>query len=101
MSDEIDKLQHSERLQQKENRIRRQLQLAKNYGYHKLGSGHERWRYLTEPHRNHKMNIFNCGDSRCAMCGNPRKFFKEKTVQEKRFEQRRLHEEKFDIIEDI
>jgi len=97
MSDEIDKLHHSARLQQKENRIRRQLQLAKNYGYHKLGSGHERWRYLTEPHRNHKKNIFNCGDSRCAMCGNPRRFFKEKTVQEKRFEQRRLHEEKLDI----
>jgi hypothetical protein len=97
MSDEIDKLHHSARLQQKENRIRRQLQLAKNYGYHKLGSGHERWRYLTEPHRNHKKNIFNCGDSHCHMCGNPRKFFKEKTMQEKRFEQRRLHEEKLDI----
>jgi hypothetical protein len=26
----------------------------------------------------------------CAMCGNPRKFFNEKTIQERRFEQEKL-----------
>jgi hypothetical protein len=29
-----------------------------------------------------------CGDSNCAMCGNPRKFFKEVTTQEKRLFER-------------
>lgn len=90
--DEESKLKHSKRIHQKENRIKQQLQLAKNYAYHKLGSGMEKWRYLSQPHRALKHNIFNCGDPKCYMCGNPRKFFKEKTMQEKRFEQRKLHE---------
>ena len=29
----------------------------------------------------------NCGNPNCVMCGNPRKTFKEKTIQEKRLEQ--------------
>lgn len=31
-----------------------------------------------------KTSPFTCGDSNCAMCGNPRKFFGEKTIQERR-----------------
>lgn len=34
-------------------------------------------------HKLSKTNPFTCGDSSCAMCGNPRKFFNEKTLQEK------------------
>ena len=37
-------------------------------------------------HRFHKKNALNCGDSNCVMCGNPRKFFNEKTISERRFE---------------
>ena len=42
------------------------------------------------PHAYAKRSATTCGDSNCVMCGNPRKFFKEKTIQEKRFEQTAL-----------
>lgn len=38
-----------------------------------------------QPHRYAKMHATNCGDPNCHMCGNPRKFFKEPTLQEKKF----------------
>jgi hypothetical protein len=87
MSHEQDKFKKSKRLHTEETSIQKQVQLAKNYGYHKLSSTMNKWRYITEPHRNHKKHIFNCGDPKCHMCGNPRKFFNQKTMQEKRFEQ--------------
>jgi hypothetical protein len=93
MSDESDKIRHSERLQQKENRIKKQLQLAKNYGYHKLNSSMNKWRNLLQPHRNLKKNIFNCGDPKCTMCGNPRKFFGEETMQEKKHKQVKFYKD--------
>ena len=91
--DQDTKDKHSKRIHQKENRIKKQLQLAKNYGYHKLGSVMSNWRYLKEPHRGLKKNIFNCGDSNCVMCGNPRKFFGEETIQEKKHKQKKLYDE--------
>ena len=87
MSDDIAKYKNSKRRHKDEVAIEKQVQLAKNYGYHKTDSGMQKWKYLTQPHRNHKKHIFNCGDPHCYMCGNPRKWFKEKTIQEKRFEQ--------------
>lgn len=33
-----------------------------------------------------KTNGLTCGSSKCAMCGNPRKFFNESTIQEKKAE---------------
>jgi hypothetical protein len=39
---------------------------------------------VDSPHRYHKVSGVTCGDSRCFMCGNPRKFFKERTMQEQR-----------------
>ena len=84
MSDESDKIRHSERLHQKATKIKRQLQLAKNYGYHKLSSAMSKMPFMTQPHRSHKTKIFNCGDPKCYMCGNPRKFFGEETLQEKK-----------------
>lgn len=90
--DEEAKLKHSTRIHQKENHIKKQVQLAKNYSYHKLSSTKREWKYLTQPHRNHKKAIFNCGNPKCHMCMNPRKAFGEKTMQEKKFEQRKLHE---------
>lgn len=93
MSNEKDKVRHSERLHQKENRIKKQFQLAKNYGYHKLSSAMHKWRYLTQPHRGLKKNIFNCGDPHCYMCGNPRKFFGEETIQEKKHKQEKFYKD--------
>lgn len=93
MSDEQVKVRHSQRLHQKENRIKKQLQLAKNYGYHKLNSTMHKWRNLLQPHRNLKQNIFNCGDPKCHMCGNPRKFFKEETMQEKKHKQEKFYKD--------
>jgi len=91
MSHEADKIHHSERLHQKEKKIQRQVRIAENYGMARRDAG--KWKYLDQPHRNHKKAILNCGDPRCYMCMNPRKAMGEKSMQEKRFEQRRLHEE--------
>ena len=38
-----------------------------------------------QPHRYAKMHSLNCGDPDCAMCGNPRKFYNERTIQERKF----------------
>lgn len=53
--------------------------LAKAYGQTHM---------LTNPHKYSKISLFNCGSARCFMCGNPRKVFKEKTMQERRFDEK-------------
>lgn len=40
-----------------------------------------------QPHRLNKLGSFTCGNSKCVLCGNPRKFFSELTMQEKSFAQ--------------
>lgn len=81
MSNDRAKELHSKRIQQKENYIKRQVKIAKSHGFDvKLG----------EEHRLAKHSATTCGDSNCVMCGNPRKFFKEPTIQEKRFNQDKL-----------
>lgn len=76
MSDELDKEKHSVRLLQKQNHIKKQIKIAKSRGFN-----------VSEPHRYAKTSAMTCGDSNCVMCGNPRKFWKELTVQERRFYQ--------------
>jgi hypothetical protein len=78
MSTEEDKIKHNKRLQKEENAIKKQLKIAKTYGV--PAKEHE-------SHRFAKHKAMDCGDPDCVMCGNPRKFFKEKTMQEKSFEQ--------------
>lgn len=78
MSHEQDKTHHSKRIHQKQTKISNKMKLAKEYGL-----GHA----LKTPHKYHKVSLFSCGDANCVMCGNPRKFFKEKTMQERKFEQ--------------
>lgn len=56
--------------------IERQRKIAKS-----MGIIHSK----NQPHRYAKMHSLNCGDPNCAMCGNPRKFFNERTIQEKKF----------------
>ena len=76
MSNQVERFKHSKRLQKKNLAIKKQTKIAKTYGF------------PTGPkHRLSKIHATTCGDSHCAMCGNPRKFFKERTIQERSFEQ--------------
>lgn len=71
-----EKEQHGKRIQQKERYIKKQVKIAKAYGM-EVKPGEE--------HRYAKHSATTCGDSNCVMCGNPRKFWKERTIQEKKF----------------
>lgn len=76
MSNQVEKYKHGKRLARDKRAIQRQEKIARAHGF------------LTGPiHRFSKVHAMTCGDSHCAMCGNPRKFFKEKTIQERRAEQ--------------
>lgn len=76
MSTEEDKFHHSRRLQKDQNAIAKQKKIAKAYGVP-----------VQEPHKFAKHHAMNCGNPDCVMCGNPRKMFDEKTIQEKRMYQ--------------
>ena len=71
-----DKSKHQERIQQKENKIKKQLKIAKAFSIP-----------FNEPHKLLKRSVISCGDPKCFLCANPRKVFKEKTIQEQKFEQ--------------
>ena len=78
MSNQVEKYKHSKRLAKDKRAIQRQAKIAQAHGF------------PTGPvHRLAKIHATTCGDSHCAMCGNPRKFFKQKTMQERSFEQTR------------
>ena len=78
MANEFDKEKHGERFFQKVKKLARKLKIAKDYGFDHV---------VKEGHKYHKSSVFSCGNPNCIMCMNPRKGFKEKTMQEKRFEQ--------------
>jgi hypothetical protein len=80
MSHEDDKFKHSKRLQNDEVKVQKQVKIAKVYGI-----------TVNEPHKLVKKHALNCGNPNCVMCMNPRKAFKEKTIQEKRFDQRKVN----------
>jgi hypothetical protein len=77
MSDELDRLKHSKRLLKDENAIAKQKKIAQLHG------GFDE----NKAHGFSKTHAMTCGDSNCVMCGNPRKFFDEPTIQEKRLHQ--------------
>jgi hypothetical protein len=79
MSTEEDKFKHSRRILKDDNAISKQLKIAK--------SNSAMGKMIEEPHRMAKHHVMNCGNSNCLMCGNPRKIFNEKTMQEQRMEQ--------------
>ena len=74
-----EKRKHQERIGQKQNHIKKQYKIAKQNGANP--------RYLKEPHRLAKHNAMDCGTPNCFLCGNPRKIFEQKTIQELKFEQ--------------
>ena len=76
MSTEQDKFKKSKRLLKDENAVKKQTKIAKTFGVP-----------VKQPHKFAKHHAMNCGNPNCVMCANPRKTFKEKTIQEKRAEQ--------------
>ena len=82
MSDENIKEQRSKRLYSDEVKIKKQVKIAKAHGLTQNDKA------IKEPHRLAKRHAMDWGNPGCHMCGNPRKTFKEVTIQEKRFEQR-------------
>jgi len=88
MSNEESKLAHGRRIQQKNRHIARQVRIRQAHGFNRLNDATAPGGQVeSNPHRYHKVSGVTCGSSRCMMCGNPRKFFKERTMQEKRFAQ--------------
>jgi len=80
MSNDHDKVKHSKRIHQKNSTVKNKMKIAKAYG----------WKHvLANPHKYLKCSLFSCGNSNCIFCMNPRRAFNEKTVQEKRNEQRK------------
>lgn len=75
MSTEEDKLRHSKRIQDTDTKIKKQVKILKQ---HRVT--------VDEPHKFAKKHALNCGNPNCAMCGNPRKVWKKKTIKELSFE---------------
>jgi hypothetical protein len=82
MSSEDDKVKHSKRIHKEQSAIDRQVKIAKEFGMD-----------VKEPHKFAKRHALNCGNPKCVMCMNPRKSFKEKTIQEQKFEQTEKYDE--------
>ncbi len=70
-----DKEKKSKRLHNKRVKIEKQIKIAKSAGLE-----------VKDPNRFSKHHATNCHTKNCPMCGNPRRVFKEKTMQEKKFE---------------
>ncbi len=66
-----------DRFLQKTRHIQRQVQIAKTCGLKNV---------LEQPHRLHKKAAMDCGNPRCFLCGNDRKLWGSKTMQETKFE---------------
>ena len=81
MSNDTAKFLNSRRRHKNDVAIARQVKIAKAHGLP-----------VTEAHRFAKHHATNCGIPGCVMCANPRKTFKEKTIQEKKFEQKELYD---------
>jgi len=78
MSKPEEKEKHSRRLQKEQNAIKRQQKIAKTFGMND---------HQYEGHYFSKMHALNCGNPKCFMCSNPRRTWKELTIQEQRQQQ--------------
>jgi hypothetical protein len=76
MSHSQDKIKASRRRLCDENAVQRQTKIAQIHGAP-----------TDEPHRFVKHHAMNCGQPGCILCSNPRRIFKQKTIQEKRMYQ--------------
>lgn len=89
MSNEEDKFRNSLRRHNDETKIQRQIDIAKAYHMHQGG----KWKYIEQPHRNHKKAILNCGDPKCYMCMNPRRADGEESIQERKHKQEKYYKD--------
>jgi hypothetical protein len=78
MSDEQDRIKHSRRISKTRDAEIRQVKIARAHGI-----------TVKEYHRYAKHHAMNCGRPHCLLCGNPRRIWREKTIQEQRNEQRK------------
>lgn len=76
MSNQVERFKHSKRLQKNIRAIKKQISIAQAHGFP-----------IGPEHRLSKIHATTCGNSHCAMCCNPRKFFKQQTRQEQSFDQ--------------
>ena len=76
MSDEQSKIKHSRRISKTRDAEIKQVKIARAHGI-----------TVKEYHRYAKHHAMNCGRPHCLLCGNPRRTWREKTIQEKRAEQ--------------
>ena len=74
MSKEEDKVTHSKRIHNTETKIKKQVKIAKAAGQD-----------VKEPHKFAKHHALDCGNPGCMMCGNPRKLWRKRTIQEEKF----------------
>jgi hypothetical protein len=81
MANERAKYLNSRRRHKTDVAIARQVRIARQHG---LGSSD---RHIKEPHRHAKHHAMDCGQPGCMLCGNPRRIFKERTIQEQRQQQ--------------
>lgn len=75
MSRDEDKIKHSKRLLKDDNAINKQIKIAKAHGMP-----------IENAHGFAKHHVMDCGQPGCVLCGNRRKVWGEKTVQEQRFD---------------
>ena len=75
MSKDEDKIKHSKRLLKDTNAINKQIKIAKAHGLP-----------VENTHGFAKHHAMDCGQPGCVVCGNRRKVWGEKTVQEQKFD---------------
>lgn len=76
MSNQTQRIKHSQRLLRKKAAVKKQVKIAKS---HKMD--------VKNQHRFVKHHAMNCGRPHCMLCSNPRRTWKERTVQEQSFDQ--------------
>ena len=75
MSKDEDKIKHSKRLLKDDNAIKKQIKIATSHGMP-----------VENAHGFAKHHVMDCGQPGCIVCGNRRKVWGEKTVQEQKFD---------------
>jgi hypothetical protein len=75
MSNEQERVKHSRRISKTRDAEMRQVKIAKAHGI-----------TVKEYHRYAKHHAMNCGRPNCLLCTNPRRTWREKTIQEQKFE---------------
>lgn len=74
MSTDKEKFTNSQRRHRDEAAVAKQVRIAKSHG-----------KTVKDPHRMVKRKAMDCGNPKCHLCGNPRRFHKDKlTAQEKK-----------------